>query len=91
MNGASGFPRLVPLSFRCTNIFTGNFTNFALNEQGQVYSWGLNSYHQCAADIKTHPNPWIFVPTLIHGLPCISRVAAGLHHTLFLSLSTDGQ
>lgn len=62
----------------------------ALLENGDVFSFGLNRWHQCGIPIAKNENGMhIFKPTKIPDLPPIRSLDAGLQHSLALSRDGD--
>lgn len=75
-------------------IASGDFHCFAIDQNDQVFAWGLNQFGQCAltdANGELEDGSLITSPTLIEGL-ChknIVEISAGEHHTLALTKSGD--
>ena len=61
------------------SIEAGGEQSFAIDENGQLFAWGLNQYYAALGDgTNTNRN----VPVLIDGLTHVAEVAAGFNHTL---------
>lgn len=74
-------------------VGTGSFHSFAVTSSGQVYGWGLNSFHQLglSPSSPSYSLDSVPAPTLIEGLdPAkhggarVVQIAGGVHHSLFL-------
>ncbi|KAK4700239.1 regulator of chromosome condensation, partial [Phenoliferia sp. Uapishka_3] len=86
---------LTPERLSLRNIVTvgsGSYHSFAVNQSGQVYAWGLNSFHQTGVDVED--GGWadtISSPTLVaaldpsqHGGARVVEITGGVHHSVFL-------
>ena len=80
---------------RIVHVAAGAFHSFALNEDGVVYAWGLNSFGQTgvsADDAGTEDATVVWKPTEVSALnPSnlgggrrVVQICAGEHHSLFL-------
>jgi regulator of chromosome condensation len=75
-------------------IASGDFHCFAIDQNDQVFAWGLNQFGQCAltdSNGELEDGSLITKPTRIESL-CgkeIIEIAAGEHHTLGLTKSGD--
>ncbi|KAI8085986.1 regulator of chromosome condensation 1/beta-lactamase-inhibitor protein II [Halteromyces radiatus] len=70
-------------------IGTGSYHSFALDENNDLYVWGLNNYQQCGllSEDRRYAGEIITTPTVIPGLQGkgpIKSVAAGEHHSYVL-------
>ncbi|KAK4049827.1 hypothetical protein OIV83_003883 [Microbotryomycetes sp. JL201] len=73
-------------------VGSGVYHSFAVNKDGQVYAWGLNSFHQTG--VAEDDGGWeetITTPTMVqalspenHGGARVVQIAGGDHHTMFL-------
>ncbi|KAM0746713.1 RCC1/BLIP-II [Meredithblackwellia eburnea MCA 4105] len=86
---------LTPERLSLRNIITigsGGFHSFAVNQKGQVYAWGLNSFRQTG--VSEDDGGWsdsIATPTLVssldpakHGGARVVQITGGEHHSIFL-------
>lgn len=79
-----------------TSVSAGNYTTFAIDSTGSVYSWGKNDYGQLGdGTVIAH-----YSPAIVPGLSNISKVTSKYNHTLVidrygkvygLGLNTTGQ
>lgn len=73
-------------------IGTGSYHSFAVDKDGRVYAWGLNSLHQTGVSEEDGGDePIIWSPTEVTSLSPkalggrrIVQISGGEHHTLFL-------
>ncbi|GAA5980709.1 hypothetical protein JCM11641_000182 [Rhodosporidiobolus odoratus] len=73
-------------------VGSGSYHSFAVNEAGEVYAWGLNSFHQTG--VAEDDGGWadvISTPTIVaslspkkHNGARVVQIVAGAHHSLFL-------
>lgn len=81
---------LVPREFglqrkKIAHIGAGDYHSFAVDDNGDVYSWGLNSFGQTGVPKEEETNEdAIGTPTLVKSLAQykIKQLAGGAHHTL---------
>lgn len=82
---------LRPMQFglpkKMVNIGTGSYHSFAVHENGDVYSWGLNSFGETgiAYDIGEGGEADVHHPTIIEplrGKGKVTCIEGGAHHTL---------
>ncbi|KAL8280155.1 hypothetical protein RQP46_007485 [Phenoliferia psychrophenolica] len=86
---------LTPERLSLRNIVTvgsGSYHSFAVNQKGQVYAWGLNSFRQTG--VSEDDGGWsdtISSPTLVaaldpsqHGGARVVEITGGVHHSVFL-------
>ncbi|KAJ1965562.1 hypothetical protein H4R35_007052 [Dimargaris xerosporica] len=69
-------------------IGAGSYHSFAVTQDGQLYAWGLNNFHQCGvASDDGGDEPVVPLPTPITLLKDvrIQQVVGGEHHSLVLS------
>ncbi|BGP01920.1 Guanine nucleotide exchange factor SRM1 [Rhodotorula toruloides] len=73
-------------------VGSGSYHSFAVDQKGEVYAWGLNSYHQTGvSDEDGGYADVIQTPTLVaslspskHDGARVVQIAGGVHHSLFL-------
>lgn len=73
-------------------VGSGSYHSFAVDQEGKVYAWGLNSYHQTGvSDEDGGYSDVISTPTVVesmspekHGGAKVVQIVAGAHHSLFL-------
>ncbi|KAM0790239.1 hypothetical protein ACM66B_005548 [Microbotryomycetes sp. NB124-2] len=73
-------------------VGSGVYHSFAVNKDGHVYAWGLNSFHQTGvADEDGGWEETITTPTIVsalspenHNGARVVQIAGGDHHTMFL-------
>lgn len=75
--------QVIKLEEVISQIFTGEYTSFALAESGNLYAWGRNDFRQLGDGTTTNRN----VPVLVANN--IASVAAGSQHSLFLAASGE--
>ncbi|ORY73861.1 regulator of chromosome condensation 1/beta-lactamase-inhibitor protein II [Leucosporidium creatinivorum] len=73
-------------------VGSGAYHSFAVNKDGEVYAWGLNSFHQTG--VSDDDGGWeeiISTPTIVesllpkhHGGARVVQIAGGVHHSMFL-------
>lgn len=73
-------------------IGSGAYHSFAVDRDGKVYAWGLNSFRQTG--VSEDDGGWeetITTPTVVevllpehHGGARVVQIAGGVHHTMFL-------
>lgn len=73
-------------------VGSGAYHSFAVDAEGQVFAWGLNSFHQTG--VSDDDGGWedtITTPTIVESLlPAnndgarVVQISGGVHHTLFL-------
>ena len=85
---------LVPRSLGLSKIKfvgAGNYHSFAINTEGDVFSWGLNQFGQCGIAEGIADNASVTSPTLVEGLKGydIVWVGGGEHHSL--ALTSEGK
>ncbi|ORY08112.1 RCC1/BLIP-II protein [Basidiobolus meristosporus CBS 931.73] len=69
-------------------IGTGSYHSFAIDQDGRVYAWGLNNFHQCGLEPEDGGNEEIVpAPTLIEAFEDIKikQIIGGEHHSLALT------
>ncbi|MGN0106988.1 MAG: Ig-like domain-containing protein, partial [Hominilimicola sp.] len=75
---------------RVISVYAGEYHSVALTDTGKVYTWGSNEYGQLGLTNESG-NAIIAdkvpTPTLVNGLPAISKIAAGAIHTVALAKS----
>ncbi|KAJ1962860.1 hypothetical protein IWQ62_003395 [Dispira parvispora] len=70
------------------HIGTGAFHSFAVTQKGELYTWGLNNFHQCGVDPEDGGDePVVPMPTLVRSLSHtkVRQVMGGVHHTMVLT------
>jgi alpha-tubulin suppressor-like RCC1 family protein len=72
-----------------TQIAAGGEDSFALTSEGQLYSFGDNSYGQLGTGVAGNDNPTPTIVTLPGGSGNPIQVAAGERHTLVLTSTGD--
>ncbi|GAA5862301.1 hypothetical protein JCM8547_007594 [Rhodosporidiobolus lusitaniae] len=73
-------------------VGTGSYHSFAVNKDGEVYAWGLNSFHQTGvdeddggyADVISTPTRVAALSPKEHDGARVVQITAGAHHSLFL-------
>ena len=73
-------------------VGSGSYHSFAVDKEGKVYAWGLNSYHQTGvSDEDGGYSDVVSTPTIVsalspdqHGGSKVVQIVAGAHHSLFL-------
>ncbi|GAA6033958.1 hypothetical protein JCM8097_000428 [Rhodosporidiobolus ruineniae] len=73
-------------------VGTGSYHSFAVDKNGEVYSWGLNSFRQTGvseddggyADVITTPTKVAALSPSKHDGARVVQIVAGAHHSLFL-------
>ncbi|GAA5842643.1 hypothetical protein JCM11251_007749 [Rhodosporidiobolus azoricus] len=73
-------------------VGAGSYHSFAVDKDGEVYAWGLNSFHQTG--VSDEDGGWedtINTPTIVaslspknHDGARVVQIVAGAHHSLFL-------
>lgn len=73
-------------------VGSGAYHSFGVNKDGEVYAWGLNSFHQTG--VSDENGGWediISTPTVVESLlpknhdgARVVQIAGGVHHTMFL-------
>ena len=74
------------------NIGCGDYHSFVIDESGNVYSWGLNTFGQTGVPTSENYEDMIKTPTLVKNLKDyneIKQIVGGGHHTL--SVTNTGQ
>ncbi|KII87996.1 hypothetical protein PLICRDRAFT_162924 [Plicaturopsis crispa FD-325 SS-3] len=73
-------------------IGAGNHNSFAIDEQGDVWAWGLNSLGQAGTGLVDTDEEVVHCPKRVLGLSkkdldgdVVVQIAGGEHHTLFLT------
>ncbi|KAF4575118.1 hypothetical protein EYR36_006474 [Pleurotus pulmonarius] len=73
-------------------IGAGNYHSFAVDDQGDVWGWGLNTMGQSGTGYNSPSDDEVKLPTKVIGLSkeelkgeTIVQIAGGEHHTLFLT------
>ncbi len=64
----------VPGLSNVVSLAAGSLAAFAVESNGDVYSWGFNGRDSLGREM---PETWSYAPELISGLPPITEVAAG--------------
>ncbi|KAJ1656952.1 hypothetical protein IWQ61_003574 [Dispira simplex] len=70
------------------HIGTGAYHSFAVTQKGELYTWGLNNFHQCGVDPGDGgDDPVVPMPTLVRSLSHtkVRQVVGGMHHTMVLT------
>lgn len=69
------------------HIAAGDYSSYAIDSAGRVFSWGLNNFGQCGIPDPVGPNVFIERPTHARFWDDknIVQIAAGGHHSLWLS------
>lgn len=88
---------LEPQQFGLYNIkyiASGDFHCFAVDQDNQVFTWGLNQYGQCAITEKNgelEDGSLVIKPTIIPALSDkeVTQIVGGEHHTLALTSGGD--
>ena len=79
-------------------VGTGSYHSFAVDKDGQVFAWGLNSFHQTGVDeddggweevISTPTRVATLSPSNLPGGARVVEICGGAHHTLFLLSNGD--
>ncbi|KWU42836.1 RCC1/BLIP-II protein [Rhodotorula sp. JG-1b] len=79
-------------------VGTGSYHSFAVDKDGQVFAWGLNSFHQTGVDeddggreevISTPTRVAALSPSNLPGGARVVEICGGAHHTLFLLSNGD--
>lgn len=73
-------------------VGSGSYHSFAVDDKGEVYAWGLNSYHQTGvsdadggyADVIQTPTVVASLSPSAHAGARVVQIAGGVHHSLFL-------
>ncbi|GAA6017154.1 hypothetical protein JCM10207_002554 [Rhodosporidiobolus poonsookiae] len=73
-------------------VGSGSYHSFAVDKDGKVYAWGLNSFHQTGvadedggwADVITTPTVVAALSPAKHDGARVVQIVGGAHHTLFL-------
>ncbi|KAH8113447.1 RCC1/BLIP-II [Phellopilus nigrolimitatus] len=83
-------------SLKAVVVGAGNYASFAVDENGAVWGWGLNSMGQIGTGYDDEDDHIVPQPQKVIGLSkeeldgaTIIRIAGGEHHTLFLA--SDGR
>ncbi|KAI3390284.1 hypothetical protein diail_10545, partial [Diaporthe ilicicola] len=77
---------------KATRVACGSYHSFAVDEQGRVYAWGLNTYAELGIpDEAGEDNAYILKPQLVEALKDyrVVSIAGGDHHSL--AASDDGK
>ena len=87
---------LIPREFglqrkKITKIGSGDYHSFAVDKDGKLYAWGLNTFSQTGIPISENKDDTILVPTLVKALSpySIREIDGGAHHTI--SCTDSGQ
>jgi regulator of chromosome condensation len=88
---------LVPREFglrrkKILTIGCGDYHCFAVDDNGNVYGWGLNGYAQCGTESdQDDKSPRVPTPTVIEGLQGneVKQIVGGAHHSI--AVTTDGK
>ncbi|PWM15037.1 MAG: hypothetical protein DBX49_05395, partial [Clostridia bacterium] len=67
------------------SISAGEYHSLALTKNGEIYSWGDNALGQLGLDLISSGEGGVTQPTLVTGLPKVSKISAGLDHTAALT------
>ncbi|GAA5884849.1 hypothetical protein JCM3774_005239 [Rhodotorula dairenensis] len=79
-------------------VGTGSYHSFAVDKDGEVFAWGLNSFHQTGVDeddggwedvISTPTRVAALSPAHLPDGARVVEVCGGAHHTLFLLSNGD--
>ncbi|MDN8901958.1 hypothetical protein Q0O39_13725, partial [Staphylococcus aureus] len=73
------------------HIAAGQYHSFAVDKNGHVYAWGLNTFKQCGLEGRDGDEEMIIRPTVVNSLSPenhngakVIQVDGGEHHSLFL-------
>lgn len=87
---------LIPREFglqrkKITKIGSGDYNSFAVDKDGKVYAWGLNTFSQTGIPTSENKDDTILVPTLVKNLAgyAIKEIDGGAHHSI--SCTDSGQ
>lgn len=82
-------PREFGLKGETVHIGCGDYHSFAVNKDGTVRSWGLNSWGECGIPKDEDDNDIVNVPTVIESLKeySLKQVDGGGHHTIAVTES----
>ena len=87
---------LIPREFglqrkKIAKIGSGDYHSFAIDKDGNVYAWGLNTFSQTGIPTSESRDDTILVPTLVKNLAGykIKELDGGAHHTI--SCTESGQ
>ncbi|GMM52185.1 Ran guanyl-nucleotide exchange factor [Starmerella bacillaris] len=80
-------PLRVPGVDNIVSIAAGDYTSYAIDSTGKVFSWGLNNFGQCGISDPVGPKACIETPTHAEFWDDkhIVQIAAGGHHSLWLT------
>ncbi|GAA5977902.1 hypothetical protein JCM10908_005141 [Rhodotorula pacifica] len=79
-------------------VGTGSYHSFAVDKDGEVFAWGLNSFHQTGVDeddggwedvISTPTRVASLSPKVLPDGARVIEICGGAHHTLFLLSNGD--
>lgn len=79
-------------------VGTGSYHSFAVDKAGEVFAWGLNSFHQTGVDeedggwedvISTPTRVAALSPQTLPGGARVVEICGGAHHTVFLLSNGD--
>ncbi|KAK7054171.1 regulator of chromosome condensation 1/beta-lactamase-inhibitor protein II [Favolaschia claudopus] len=83
-------------NLRATVIGAGTYHSFAVDEDGDVWAWGLNTMGQAGTGYASKADDTVEMPKLVRRLTkeelggeTVVQIAGGEHHTLFLT--SDGK
>lgn len=87
---------LIPREFglqrkKITKIGSGDYHSFAVDKDGKLYAWGLNTFSQTGIPTSENKDDTILIPTLVKNLSpyTIKEIDGGAHHTI--SCTESGQ
>ncbi|WOO78367.1 Protein pim1 [Vanrija pseudolonga] len=73
------------------HIAAGQYHSFAVDKNGHVYAWGLNTFKQCGLEGRAGDEEMVIRPTVVNSLSPenhngakVVQVDGGEHHSLFL-------
>lgn len=80
-------PLRVPGLTNIVSIACGDYTSYAIDASGRVYSWGLNNFGQTGISDPVGPNTFITSPTHAEFWDDkqITQISAGGHHSVWLT------
>lgn len=84
-------PLKVPHLKKIKDIFAGEYTSFAIDDDGKVWSWGLNNFGQAGHPEEAGAGATIETPTHAEFFDDkkVVQIASGNHHSL--ALTADGE
>lgn len=73
------------------HVAAGQYHSFAIDKDGVVYGWGLNTFHQIGLNGRDEDEEMIMRPQIVEGLKPsnhngakVVQISGGEHHSLFL-------